>query len=250
MTIFIIFAILGFIYTVFIKPSTTNIPANEASQAKTTINNLFPFIDLITYYALDDGRAWTSDKVKYVKHILSDFVVSDWDKTLLKERLKLKNNKSLNHLIDEYKNSYPALEKKIAAMTCICEMLCLDGVPTIKVKEKVTYLGNNLGLSKVHIASVFYKFKHMLGEENSTNQSHEENISPPDNNGHDIAWACNTLEIPINQISPERVQQAYRVKIKEFHPDKHQSLSDSIRRLLHEKTQDLNKAKDILLGKL
>lgn len=240
--------------------------ANAASSS--SIEALFPFIDVYSYYALDDNRSWTSEKVRYIKHILSDDLTSEWNKALLKERLKLNNQRSLNELLHDLRSYLSRafddeqMAETKAIIIILCRMMNADGVSEQRIKDKARYIGSFLGLPATELVIIFdmlfpntqHQSNHSQQQrersnQDSRNSNNNDQSNRNQNNSNNAAyeWACSVLDLEPNNVTPESVQKAYRSKIKEYHPDKHQNLPESIQQLLHEKTQEVNEARDLLL---
>ncbi|MGQ1523864.1 J domain-containing protein [Acinetobacter baumannii] len=58
--------------------------------------------------------------------------------------------------------------------------------------------------------------------------------------------ACKLLDIQPKELDEQCLQQAYRQKMAEFHPDKYQTLPDSVRQLIEQQAQQLNHARAVL----
>ncbi|WP_224992540.1 J domain-containing protein [Acinetobacter pittii] len=58
--------------------------------------------------------------------------------------------------------------------------------------------------------------------------------------------ACQLLEIQPDVLSEQTLQAAYRKKMADFHPDKYQSLPESVRQLIEQQAQQLNHARTLL----
>ncbi|MBJ8496996.1 J domain-containing protein [Acinetobacter oleivorans] len=58
--------------------------------------------------------------------------------------------------------------------------------------------------------------------------------------------ACQLLEIPPDVLSEQTLQAAYRKKMADFHPDKYQTLPESVRQLIEQQAQQLNQARAVL----
>ncbi|MDV8151892.1 molecular chaperone DnaJ [Acinetobacter pittii] len=58
--------------------------------------------------------------------------------------------------------------------------------------------------------------------------------------------ACKLLEIQPEVLSEQTLQSAYRKKMAEFHPDKYQTLPESVRQLIESRAQQLNQARAVL----
>ena len=62
-----------------------------------------------------------------------------------------------------------------------------------------------------------------------------------------VVHACETLQITVEQLTPQTIHQAYRAQIKHIHPDRHPHASTYLQQSLMHKTQLLNQSRDILL---
>lgn len=267
---------------------------NTASSS--SIEALFPFIDVYSYYALDDNRSWTSEKVRYIKHILSDDLTNEWNRALLKERLKLNSQRSQNELLHELRcylsrafDDEQMAETK-AVIMILCRMMKADGVSEQRIKDKARYIASFLGLPATELVIIFdtlfpntqHQSNHSQqqrersnqdsrnsnnNDQSNRNQNNSNQNQNKQNNGYQgnayqenngnnysknssnatYEWACSVLGLEPDNVTPESVQKAYRSKIKEYHPDKHQNLPESIQQLLHEKTQEVNEARDVLI---
>lgn len=58
--------------------------------------------------------------------------------------------------------------------------------------------------------------------------------------------ACKLLEIHSEVLCEQTLQAAYRTKMAEFHPDKYQTLPESVRQLIEQQAQQLNEARAVL----
>lgn len=85
------------------------------------------------------------------------------------------------------------------------------------------------------------------------NQSTSRSVQPVPNNEHthanvrSIEWACEVLELSMDELTPETIEKAYNRKMQAYQANDHQNLSESIQQLLHEKIQEVNEAKELLL---
>ncbi|MBD0444639.1 J domain-containing protein [Acinetobacter nosocomialis] len=58
--------------------------------------------------------------------------------------------------------------------------------------------------------------------------------------------ACKLLELQPELLSEQSLQVAYRKKMADFHPDKYQTLPESVRQLIEQQAQQLNQARGVL----
>lgn len=208
----------------------------------TWIMDYFSIVDLYVYYALEDGRKWTSEKVRHIKEALAELLVSELDLSLLQQRLKKTPEHSLDSLINLLKISEVGadMQRLRATILLIGEMLIIDNIAERVIRNKVNYLARKLGISDFALNDVW----DILFP--PKNQNNHEKTSKNEHKNHSFEWACKVLGLSCDDITPEKVQKAYRSKIKEYHPDKHQNLPEPIQQLLHEKTLEVNEARDLL----
>ncbi len=154
--IFVVFCIFGFIDALTKNSTPTQEQQHSEPVAdKTKFESLFPFIDVYTYYALEDGRSWTPEKVQFIKQILKDYLATNWNRSLLKERLKLKQNRLLLDLMNDLKASIGGNVKDTENIVLfICHLLTIDNLPEPVITRKLTSLGRYLGLEEEALQNI------------------------------------------------------------------------------------------------
>ncbi|MFL4435382.1 molecular chaperone DnaJ [Acinetobacter baumannii] len=63
---------------------------------------------------------------------------------------------------------------------------------------------------------------------------------------HEQLQACQLLDIPPHSLTEQTLQIAYRKKIADFHPDKYQTLPESVQQLIEQQAQQINQARAVL----
>lgn len=58
--------------------------------------------------------------------------------------------------------------------------------------------------------------------------------------------ACKLLDISPHSLTEQTLQAAYRKKMAEFHPDKYQTLPESVQQLIEQQAQQINQARAVL----
>jgi hypothetical protein len=253
---FIIFCfVVGFIWSAINNDGTTQNSSNSNQKSNQNLGNtdgsfriFFPMVDIFVHFSLLDNRTWNQEKVKYIKEVFEPRIRDEDSKNLLQERLKRKERYSIAVLADNFMNVLGTLAEKQnfvsckqSILGCVCDILLIDGHSSATIRSHVTDLGNRLELNRNEIEAV-------LVQNLKENNFYSERGGTDSDDSGSVQWACKMLDIPLNQITPENVQKAYRAKIKDFHPDKYQSLPNSIVAMLHEKTVELNAAKEVLLS--
>lgn len=85
------------------------------------------------------------------------------------------------------------------------------------------------------------------------NQSTSRSVQPVPNLNHShaktrsIEWACEVLELSVDELTPETIEKAYNRKMEAYQANNHQNLPESIQQLLFEKIQEVKDAKNLLL---
>ncbi|MDN8267788.1 molecular chaperone DnaJ [Acinetobacter baumannii] len=63
---------------------------------------------------------------------------------------------------------------------------------------------------------------------------------------HEQLQACQLLDIPPHSLTEQTLQVAYRKKMADFHPDKYQTLPESVQQLIEQQAQQINLARAVL----
>lgn len=88
------------------------------------------------------------------------------------------------------------------------------------------------------------------------NQSTSRSVQPVPNLNHShaktrsIEWACEVLELSVEELTPETIEKAYNQKMEAYQASDQQNIPESIQQLLEQKIQDVNKARNILINSL
>lgn len=217
------------------------VPQTAKPNTADSFEQYYPLIDILAHYALLKDRQWNSENVRFIKGALEVYAKTPHQIELLKDRIKLKDRPMLDESI---KSILPYIQAddaaKLYTLYQVYAILQLNDFSVLEAIQHAISFGQKIGLSHETALQLLQEI------DDSIETPHEPEADTHHVHSEPIAWACGVLEISIHQITREVIQQAYRAKIKEFHPDKYQSLPESIQQMLNEKTQDLNKAKDIL----
>lgn len=223
--------------------ASSNYSSNQTQQYHTSsasthdFTAIYPIVDILTHFALRKNGVWTSETVKLVKTLLEDFIENDAQMALLQARLKLQDRPTLDQSLKNFLRVTDDDDVKEFVIHAACEIAQLeDEADGTTLGILALMLGKGLGIDEGRLDHIYLSYVMDDQSTHAESEPHDEHVT----------WACTILAIAPQQITRETVQQAYRSKIKEFHPDKYQSLPESIQQMLNEKTQDLNKAKDIL----
>lgn len=219
-------------------------PASQQEPNISTIELLSPLIDILCTYALKYETYWVSEKVRFIKSLFEGLCETSRDEEFLKERLKAKYRRPLSSLIPLWLDLNPNLVEKHNVLQAVI-VLMLQTCPNFETAQSESIeFGKSIGLDEYDCYLRFTKkaqeYSHF--HQNANHQYQEEIREEID----DIQWARETLGVSKNA-TQEEIQKAYRLKIKEFHPDRNRNVSATVQEMLETKTKELNRARDILL---
>jgi len=201
--------------------------------------------DILTHFALFNGNQWRPEKLNVFDEMVIAFQNQPYLHALLQQRIHAIEAPSLDQSIGYFLRHEPPEEVKFELMWQAFQILALDESDLMDVESLIKSFAILLNVSP----SIFNEFRQELrqrlgyGPQTSSNSHHHSHTTHSD-----ITWACQILEIEQRSSTRDTVQHAYRNKIRDFHPDKHQSLPESVRQLVEGKTQELNQAREILLA--
>ncbi|MDP3858922.1 MAG: DnaJ domain-containing protein [Stagnimonas sp.] len=194
---------------------------------------LAPAVDLLALYALRSGP-WTGEKIRLIKSVFSEFLELDGDESgALRDRLKLTVRPTVEESVSAYLRRFDAEALSVSILAGIAGLLRLSGCAESVIGSELDALGRRMQVSPEMIQEA---------KGQATGQSSSRGSQ---SNGGDVGWACQVLGVQMGA-SPEAIQQAWRKKVSELHPDKYASLPEVVQNLVKEKTQDINRARDIL----
>lgn len=268
----------------------TNPPPNNQSQQQPTKNYQQPYhepiqpqanskpahdpefevglicADILTHYAFMKDAKWTSAKVQLVRQFCDKLMNNPQQQDVLKERLKQNRRPALQESMVQL-NRYE-IDEDIRAFLLMqaYELLYLQSYHYRFVEQQLNPLAQGIGLSRRITRQIFDELKtqpnrhgYATADDNNDHDKHNQRDNHTGNNGTKpataqmnsaIEQACQILDIEPRQLNLTMVQQAYRNKVAEFHPDKYHNLPEAVKTLLAEKTHELNQARQVLLDHL
>ncbi|MGR2826430.1 molecular chaperone DnaJ [Acinetobacter sp. 1124_18A] len=196
-------------------------------------------IDLFAYFITFNAGQWnTRSKEAVSDHFtkLNDKAVHQYVEKLLKEQTRFDYDDLLHRLADlkddlAYNFRREMIEQLVYAMA-------LGKVEQDQADLFMTHLCRVTNVSRAvfpDLVKIIYQC--MAGEMNQKKASDltEEQLQ-----------ACKLLEIQPEVLTEQTLQSAYRKKMADFHPDKYQSLPESVRQLIEQQAQQLNQARVVL----
>lgn len=270
--------------------ATTNTPPNNQSQQRTSQNRQQPHhepvqpqanskpahdpefevglicADILTHYAFMKNASWTSAKVQLVRQFCDKLMNDQQQQDVLRERLKQTRRPALQESIAQL-NRYE-IDEDIRAFLLMqaYELLYLQSYHYRFVEQQLNPLAQGIGLSRRITRQIFDELKtqpnrhgYATADDSDSRDNHSQRDNHTGNNGTKpataqmnsaIEQACQILDIELRQMNLTMIQQAYRSKVAEFHPDKYHNLPEAVKTLLAEKTRELNQARQVLLDYL
>lgn len=196
-------------------------------------------IDLFAYFITFGTGQWNTQSKEAVADYftkLNDKAVHQYVEKLLNEQMRFEYEDLLHRLADlkdklTYNFRREMIEQLVYAMS-------LGQVEQNQADLFMTHLCRVSNVSRAvfpDLVKIIYEC--MTGEMNQ-------------NKAFDLTeqqlQACKLLEIHPEVLNEQTLQVAYRKKMADFHPDKYQSLPESVRQLIEQQAQQLNQARVVL----
>ncbi|WP_151749846.1 J domain-containing protein [Acinetobacter seifertii] len=196
-------------------------------------------IDLFAYFITFNAGQWnTRSKEAVSDHFtkLNDKAVHQYVEKLLNEQTRFDYDDLLHRLADvkddlAYNVRREMIEQLVYAMA-------LGQVEQDQADLFMTHLCRVTNVSRAvfpDLVKIIYQC--MAGE---INQKKASDLTD------EQLQACKLLEIQPEVLTEQTLQAAYRKKMADFHPDKYQSLPESVRQLIEQQAQQLNQARVVL----
>lgn len=142
----------------------------------------------------------------------------------------------------------PKIQLKLLLVMKASQLLLIEYPDQLtRVREIVYPFAKQLDVSDRDIQQIFDTIRECSQQER---QHHQQQRNRSSHLPTDVRNARQILDITDSTLTEQVVQQAFRLKMKEFHPDRYQSLPESIRAMLESKTQEINAARNVLLDYL
>lgn len=212
-------------------------------ETKQTIIKIDPemqiMIDLFAYFITFTAGQWNARSKEAVSdHFtkLDDAAVHQYVEKILNEQMRFDYEDLLHRLADvkdklAYNIRREMIEQLVYAMA-------LGQVEQDQADLFMTHLCRVTNVSKAVLPDLVKIIYQCLAEE--MDQKKVSDLSK------EQLQACKLLDIPPDSLTEQTLQAAYRTKMAEFHPDKYQSLPESVRQLIEQQAQQLNEARAVL----
>lgn len=203
---------------------------------------LAPAVNLLTHYALRYG-SWTSEKVRVIKDGFEGVTNGDPDELdSLKSLIKGTGRPSVDECIACYNRRSNSEEAAVSILVGVAALLQLSGRSDQDVASEIVMLGANLNLAP----NVVLDMLHNLADDEYQGHDDGEDQGEEDESDAEAQRASAVLGVPLGS-TRDVIQQAWRKKISELHPDKYTGLPEVVQNMIKEKAQELNQARDVLL---
>ncbi|MDC4271723.1 J domain-containing protein [Acinetobacter baumannii] len=220
---------------------------NECCQGRqgtkqTTVNidvGMQIMIDLFAYFITFNEGQWNARSKEVISdHFtkLNDEAVHQYVEKLLNEQMHFDYEDLLHRLADlkdklAYNFRREMIEQLVYAMG-------LGQVEENQADLFMTHLCRVSNVSRAVFPDLVKVIYQCLAEET------KQTIVPDLNN--EQLQACKLLDIPPHSLTEQTLQVAYRKKMAEFHPDKYQTLPESVQQLIEQQAQQINQARAVL----
>lgn len=196
-------------------------------------------IDLFTYFITFNAGQWNARSKEAVSdHFtkLNDKAVHQYVDKLLNEQTRFDYEDLLHRLADlkddlTYNFRREMIEQLVYAMA-------LDQVEQNQADLFMTHLCRVTNVSRAVFPDLVKIIHQCMASE--INQKKASDLTD------EQLQACKLLEIQPEVLNEQTLQAAYREKMADFHPDKYQSLPESVQRLIEQQAQQLNQARAVL----
>ncbi|MEC6392454.1 J domain-containing protein [Acinetobacter pittii] len=220
---------------------------NECCQGRQTTKqtnvNIDPemriMIDLFAYFITFSAGQWNTrsrDAVSDHFTKLNDEAVHQYVEKLLSEQMGF-DYEDLLHRLAELKDRL-AYNFRREMIEQLVYAMALGQVEQDQADLFMTHLCRVTNVSRAVFPDLVKIIYQCLAEET------KQTIVPDLNN--EQLQACQLLDIPPHSLTEQTLQVAYRKKMAEFHPDKYQTLPESVQQLIEQQAQQINQARTVL----
>lgn len=210
-------------------------------------------VEILSYFALYQGHAWTKQKVLIVYSALSPEVLeSDHNFRRIDQHLENLSEINIEKVLKQFMLFKPNLEFRTLILLKASQLM----LNYFSGQYELTYnfiqpLTLKLDLPSHYIDKVFEALPEfvdrMQNQHSQNNNAYQSKVSSLPN---EVVNALDLLGISQSEFTVDTVHKSFRIKVKEFHPDRYQQLPDSVKAMLESKTQELNSARTVLLAYL
>ena len=204
-----------------------------------------PTLEVLAYFSIKKGgaeasKSWSKENIQVIKKVFSKHIENDKEEQdFLRDNMKMLSKRPivLKECVKNFNNRENTIDDKniifYASARIILNNLESGKWSTIESGlAEIKNLSKLMGISNDVQQDVYSVFETFNNQQESTKDS-------------DTLKALSILGLS-EGATVDEMRRAYRLKMKDFHPDKYTSLPDAVRLVLEEKAQELNLAKEIL----
>ncbi len=215
-----------------VNPSSTLV--EFPPEAKTILN-------LYAYYLTYRIGRWDNDARETMRLRFSTDQASAEEKQYIQQLTNTPPNFNYRVLLDqvwEFRDQLP-YELRIQTIDELARFMLGSKIEQEQVQYFIADLCRAFNISQQLLQDTFdFYFKRVADLAGQTDDQFDMTVEEVN--------ACKLLSISPEELNEQRLQQAYRQKMAEFHPDKYQTLPDSVRQLIEQQAQQLNQARAVL----
>lgn len=204
-----------------------------------------PTIKILAYYSIkkgdsNDSKSWSKDNIKVIKNVFSNHIESNpEERDFLKNQMKILSGTSidLRECVKDFNNRANTTNDKNTIFYASARIIInnLESGKWLHIEKglaEIKNLSKLMGISNEILEDVYSVFETLENQDKPTEAS-------------DNLKALKVLGL-LEGATIDEMRRAYRLKIKDFHPDKYTHLPESVKLVLQEKAQELNLAKETL----
>ena len=211
----------------------------QTETTKSEIELLTPCISILRYFALKYEPEWTSEKVRYIKNLFVDICKTSADEIYLRNQLKSTRTPFLSEAISSWLKLNPSQDDRQIIFNAVVILLVNTSNHVDLIEKESLDFGAAIGLD--------YRYCQNFLSDILSEQQENQTQSSSGQSESILEQAAKCLGIPVHA-SIEDIQKAYRLKIKDLHPDRNINVTPAVKEMLQEQARLINEARDILLA--
>lgn len=210
------------------------------AQTKSTIQLLTPHLDILCHYALRYEPKWTSEKIKFIKNQFIELTKTQEEILYLRDRMKLSNRPPLKTCIQNLLDlNIPDLHETLLdnvgiLLTGTCEDFYV-------IEKDLRQLAKALLIDNHIINHLVEHYRQVYSQYHSNNEFNADSSTESK-----LKEAADILGVSIDATETQ-INHAWRLKMKDFHPDRNVQVTDAVREMIKQQAQKINTARDYLL---
>ena len=182
--------------------------------------------------------------------MFTPFCKTTEDQAYLREKIKSKSRKPLEANINAWLEMKPTNDDIEIIYTKICLLTINTCFDMEQVQRDCLSIGTSLGLRYEYCENELFRLikarEEYFNQEEEQDKYQDNQDSFQDTHTSELEKAAGILGIPPNS-TRDQIQKAYRIKIKDFHPDRNINVTDAVKAMLEEQAHLINNARDVML---